>query len=88
MPQDASMEFSSTIEAKLPLTRFSKATLQTESKQRVRDADYTAKWKVIHWKTVNASAFLRTNPCWSDVTGTYRTRAMMLAGSRFQHCEL
>jgi len=28
----------------------------------VRDADYTGKWKVIHWKTVNTTAFLVTSP--------------------------
>jgi hypothetical protein len=39
------MEFSSAIEAKLPLTRFARATLQAGSKQRVRDAnDLSAMW--------------------------------------------
>jgi hypothetical protein len=28
----------------------------------VRDADYSSKWKVIHWKSVNTTAFLRTFP--------------------------
>jgi hypothetical protein len=27
----------------------------------VRNADYTSMWKVTHWKSVNPTAFMRTN---------------------------
>ena len=33
-------------------------------------ADYTARWKVTHWKSVNTRAFFRTNPegAWITLT--------------------
>jgi hypothetical protein len=32
----------------------------------VQHADYTAKWKVIRWKSVNPGAFFVTNPLGSS----------------------
>ena len=28
----------------------------------VRDGDFSSKWKVTNWKSVNPSPFMRTNP--------------------------
>ena len=51
-----------------------------EQEPLVRKADYTSKWKVTHWKSVNPSAFFRTDTAyWVEPWLILAQRALVIS---------